>query len=218
MKSEKRHELQKNELADWLGEQIELAKPHAPMIILGLVLAVALGALAIYYVNVGATAGAGEWSEYFAALSDPAPEVALEKVATGNPRSPVAFWAWQSLGDRHLSRGQTELFKDRPASKISLEKAEAAYKKAEATTDAMLKSRARLSLAKLYESIDKPEEAARYYKLVADAEKDRALGKAAAAGEKRATDPREVALLAWFAQQMSDLPNDLPERPQSQLP
>src|SRR5687768_7138686 len=29
MKAEKRHELQQNELADWLGEQIEAAKPYS---------------------------------------------------------------------------------------------------------------------------------------------------------------------------------------------
>ncbi|MDX1946838.1 MAG: hypothetical protein SFU86_15660 [Pirellulaceae bacterium] len=221
-KAEKRHELQQNELADWLGEQIEVAKPHLPMIILGSVLAVALVGLMIFWINAGTTAGADVWSEYFAAFGEPEPAAALEQVATKHPNSPVAYWAWQSLGDHHLSLGQMELFSNRELAKASLEKAEAAYKKAEGTHDSMLKNRARLGLAKVYVSLDKPEEAAKIYKLIADADRNRVLGKSAELSEKQVQAKREVELLAWFAKQSpprpGGMPDDLPARPDLSIP
>lgn len=82
-------------------------------------------------------------------------------------------------------------------------------------------------MGKVYEALCKPEDALKYYKLVADTQKDSAIGKAAAKAAKRMENPRDVKLLAWFAQQTPKkpsplsgpgggapgLPNDLPDRP-----
>jgi tetratricopeptide (TPR) repeat protein len=232
MKAEKRHELQQNELADWLGEQIEAAKPYGTtiaIVVLGGLLAIGL---AIYLASAGNPASAGAWSQYFAAFNDREPAVALKQLAEEQPNTSAALWAQQSIGDINLSQGSIQLFSDREEAKKMLEKAEVAYKEVETkATDSMLKSRSRLGLAKLYEATNKPEEAKRYYEMVVAAEKDSAIGKAAAAGAKRVSDPREVALLAWFDAQkprkpapfpgaggLPGLPNDLPERPDLSLP
>jgi tetratricopeptide (TPR) repeat protein len=232
MKAEKRHELQQNELADWLGEQIEAAKPYGTtiaIVVFGGLLAIVL---AIYLANAGNPASAGAWSQYFAAFNDREPAVALQQLATEQPTSPVALWALQSVGDINLSQGSIQLFSDREEAKKMLGKAETAYKEVESkATDSMLKSRSRLGLAKLYEATNKPDEAKKYYQMVVDAEKESAIGKAAAQGVKRLSDPREVALLAWFDAQkprkpapfpgaggLPGLPNDLPERPDLSLP
>jgi hypothetical protein len=71
-----------------------------------------------------------------------------------------------------------------------------------------------------------------YYKLVADAEKDSAIGKAATADAARMKDSREVAFLDWFAKQtprrpapmpgmggnIPGLPKDLPDLPDIGIP
>ncbi len=232
MKAEKRHELQHNELSDWLGEQIEAAKPYGTTI--GIVVVgglIAIG-LAIYIASAGNPASAGAWSDYFAAFNDREPAVALKQLTEERPDTAAALWAQQSIGDINMSQGSIEMFSDRIEAKKKLEKAEAAYKEVEAkATDPMLKSRARLGLAKVYEATNRPDDAKKQYEAVVASEKDSAIGKAAAAGVERLSDPREVALLAWFDAQtprkpaplsgsggLPGLPNDLPERPDLSLP
>ena len=232
MKAEKRHELQKNELAGWLGEQIEIARPYAGTIAFVAVGVAAIVGLVIYLNNAGNPAAAGAWSQWSSAFNDREPAVALNQLAQERADSPVALWALQSVGDINLSQGSMQLFSDREEAKQSLEKAEKAYLEVEKkATDRMLKSRARLGLAKVYEATNKPAEAKKFYELVAQDQKDSAIGKLAAEGVERMSDPRQVELLAWFAAQkprkpapfpgqggLPGLPNDLPERPDLSLP
>ncbi len=232
MKAEKRHELEKNELADWLGEQIELAKPYAPTIGIVVIGGIAIALLAIYVIGSGGAASARAWSGYFSAIQEPQPELPLEGFAKDMPDSSASLWALQAVGDINLAEGSQLLFTNREDAKKSLDKAEQVLKRVEAgATDPALKTRARLSLGKVYESLCRPEEAKKYYEQVVAAEKDSALGKLAARAVKRLADPREVALLAWFAEQkprkpapgigtggLPGFPNDLPERPDLSLP
>src|SRR4029079_14263645 len=102
----------------------------------------------------------------------------------------------------------------------------------EQADDLMLKNRARLGLARDYESTFKPDEARKYYEHVAASEKNSRLGKQADAYAKRLKDSRELAFLDWFASQtpkrpapfpgmgpnVPGLPNDLPERPNFEIP
>ena len=232
MKAEKRHELEKNELADWLGEHIEAVKPYAPTIGIVVVGGVCAILLAIYLAGSGGTASARAWSAYFTAASEPLPELPLEAVVKDIPGTPAALWALLTVGDINLEEGARLMFSDREAAKKELEKAEQALTRVEAeANDPVLKTRAKLSLGKVYESLCQPEKARKYYEEVAAAEKDSAIGKLAERSARRMADPREVALLAWFAEQkprrpspgfgpggLPGLPNDLPERPDLSLP
>jgi hypothetical protein len=233
MKSDRRHELQTNELADWLGQRLEAFKPHATSITIGaaILLVAVLGS--IWYFGGEDKASAKSWSQYFAAFNDREPGKALEKLAADQPGSTAALWALQSVGDMNVAQGAAMLFSDREEAKKLLEKAELAYKQVEAgATDPMLKARARLGLGKVYESRLKPDDARRYYEVVAESHKETAIGKEAAADVRRMNDQRQIALLAWFAKQepkkpaplsglggrTPGLPSDLPERPDISLP
>jgi len=232
MKAEKRHELEQNELADWLGEQIEAAKPYAPTIGIALVGGILVILLVIYLVSSGGTASARAWSSYFMAFNQREPEVTLETFAKDMPNTPASLWAVQAVGDIHLSRGAMQLFSDREEAKKSLDKAEASLLQVEKEAqDKMLKTRARLSLGKLYETLCKPDDAKKYYEMAVADEGDSAIGKLAKRAVERLSDPRDVELLAWFAEQkprrpvpgfgpggLPGLPNDLPERPDFSLP
>lgn len=223
-----RHEREHNELADWMAERLEAFRPHATQItIVALIILVAvLGA--IYYFGTENQASATDWSEYFAAFNQREPEKALEKLHKDKPNSPAGLWAAQTLGDMNVSRGAGLMFSDRERAKDHLDKADAFYKQVEAgAKDTALVARARLGLGKVYESLCKPEEALRYYQMVAASEKDSAIGKVAQRAAQRMEDPRQVELLAWFATQepkrpapltgpgggLPGLPNDLPDRP-----
>jgi hypothetical protein len=232
MKAEKRHEMEKNVLADWLGEQIEAAKPYAPTIGIALVGGACAILLVIYLLGSGGAASARAWSTYFSAISDRDPVLPLEAFVKEMPNSPASLWAMQAVGDISLTQGSQQLFTDREEAKKSLDKAEVALKKVEAEAkDPLLKTRSRLSLGKLYETLCKPAQAKKYYELVVESEKDSAVGKVAQRAVKRLSDPRETELLAWFAEQkprkpspglgsggLPGLPNDLPERPDLSLP
>jgi hypothetical protein len=232
MKAERRHELKHNELADWMGERLEMLRPHATGILLGvgLLLAIVLGS--VWYFSGETAAASKAWSQYFQAFSEREPQKILQNLADEQSGSKAAWWAVIALGDINLSEGAGMLHTDRSEAKKRLELAEQAYKKAELSDDRMLKNRARLGLAKVKESQCLPDEARKYYELVAQSEKDSAIGKAAATDAKRMNDRREVAFLDWFAGQtpkrpapfpglgggIPGLPNDLPERPDIGLP
>jgi len=233
MKSDRRHELQTNELADWLGDRMAVLQPHATAITTGVIVAAVLLVGGIWYFSGESRAASGNWSAYFAAFNNREPGKALETVAKERPGTTAALWALQAVGDMNLAQGAALLFSDRTEAQKLLQQAEAAYKQVDAgATDPVLKARARLGLGKVYESLCKPDEALKYYESVAESQKGTALGKVAAAAVQRMKSDRDVALLAWFATQTPkkpapipgvggggpSLPNDLPERPNISLP
>jgi hypothetical protein len=226
MKSDRRHELKHNELSDWLGERMQTIQPHATAIALGAVALFAAVIIAIRYFGMEDSASAQGWSKYFNAVNDREPTKVLEKLATQSAGSKPSLWAHQAMADMQLSQGAAMLHTDRSEAQKLLQKAEASYKHIENASDPMLKTRARLGLAKVYESLCKPEEARKYYEMVAEAGRSEAIGKAAAEDAQRLKNSRQVAFLEWFAKQqpkrpapmsglgggLGGLPN-LPDRP-----
>jgi len=232
MKAERRHELKHNELADWLGEHLEVLRPHATGIVVGLVILAVVVLGSFWYLSGESHATSRAWSVYFDAFNEREPQKALQSLTTEHSGSKAAWWALEAVGDMNLGEGAALLYSDRGEAQKRLDAAEKAYKQVEASDDPMLKARARLGLGKLKESMCMPEEAYKYYKLVADSEKDSAIGKAAAADAARMKYSREVAFLEWFAKQtprrpapmsgigggVPGLPRSLPDRPDIELP
>src|SRR5262245_58706088 len=232
MKAERRHELKHHELADWLGEHLQTLKPHATGIVLGAVLLLVIVLGSVWYFGGENQASARAWNEYFSALNEREPQKVLQNVVTDRSGSKAAWWALAALGDMNLGEGAALLHSDRSEAEKRLEAAERAYKQVEASDDPILKSRAWLGLAKVYESKCQPDKAHEFYEMVAKNQPESAIGKAAASSARRMKDPREVEFLQWFAQQtpkrpvpfpgmggsIPGLPGDLPERPDIGLP
>ena len=103
MKAERRHELKHNELADWLGERMEILKPHATGILLGVVLLVLLVLGGVLYFSGESRAAATAWSDYFGALNEEQDELmteVLRRAVAAVQRVDYADWLEKQLGGR----------------------------------------------------------------------------------------------------------------------
>ena len=230
MKADRRHELQQNELADWLGEKIEALKPHAAQITLAIALVVLALLVGSWWWSGSSKATALNWSGFFAAVNKPRDrEKALEDLIVKERGTPAALWAQLTLGDENARQGVAALFTDRIEAQKLLLKAQEAYKAVEsaAASDPSLQGRARLGLGKVFGALCQPTDAQKYYEQAAASLKDTALGKAAAADAERMKRKDQIDMLAWFAAQtpkkpaplpgfgggIPGMPNDLPARP-----
>jgi hypothetical protein len=236
MKSEKRHELQKNELADWIGNHAEGASEYFWPIVGGVVAAFALAVGIAYYLNTREAVAAVAWDKYYQAHAEVERDAELQKVAKDYASSSAAQWAQIGYADLNLARGANLMFKDRSDASSKLKEAEIAYQAViDNARDPEVITRAQFGMARTKETQCQPEEARKHYELVAKAEKDSPLGKAAARSAARMADPETVEFLAWFAKAQPrkptpvghggipglpplNVPTDLPERPDISLP
>lgn len=169
MKTERRHELATNVLADWLGEKIEALKPYSAAVSVTalLVVAIIFAGIVLYQKRSASTAEA--WSQYFSAIEGQSPDEAsdkLEAVVLDHPGSPAGMWSRLSLADGHLSNGVEDLFKDRAAARNALDQARDEYQTVldEAPRESLLAERATFGLAETYESQNELEPARKHYR------------------------------------------------------
>lgn len=236
MKSAKRHELQTNQLADWIGNHAEGAADYFWPVVGGVVVAFAAAVGIAWYVSSQDATAALAWDQYYQAFSERDRESFLKKVADDHPSSAAALWARQSVADISLAKGANLMFSDRPEATNKLREAETNYKEVLAKArDPFLRTRAQYGMARCQETLCQPEKAYEYYAKVAASEKDSPLGKASARDAARMKKPETVAFLEWFVKQEPkkpvptghggipgmppfQVPNDLPERPDISLP
>lgn len=238
MKADKRHELQKNELADWLGNHAEGAADYFWPIVGGVVVAFALAIGVVWYMNSRDAASATAWGKYFQAHGEREDErgAAMKKVADTYKDSVAAQWAKLGYADLALAKAANLMFNDRSEATAKLKEAKDAYEELlKSARDPEILTRAQFGMARTLETDCKPEEAKKYYELVAKADKDSALSKAAARDAERMSDPQTVEFLNWFATAQPrkptpighggipglpplNVPTDLPERPDLSLP
>jgi tetratricopeptide (TPR) repeat protein len=122
MKSERRHELERNQLLAWLLNASEQVKPYLNKV-LGGVAVLLLVILAFTLVNryrEGQASGA--WDDYFASLSG-ADRTALENVAQKHPGTIAAHWALETLANLELESGCNLLFVNKTSANLELRKA-----------------------------------------------------------------------------------------------
>lgn len=184
MKTERRHELEHNELADRVGASFEQVAPYGKQIaaLLVAVLVVVLG----YRWYTGSVRAKDEkaWEAYYQAMamrsSDASggqnlrrsklSEVISNKNFSG---SPAIVWARLSLADDELERGIDHLFNNRTEGEKDLEKAKEDYQgvikegaKLSAKHSSVLLPRAKMGLARSLESLGDVKDALKTYKEV----------------------------------------------------
>ena len=200
-----RHELEKNLLADWLAEKIDVLKPFATHLTVAAIIVVAAIAGAIYFFSQNSTGGARAWATYFAAFGEQKVDEAL-KDAIEKPEvtgTPAELWARLAYADRQFGLAAFQAAQDPAEAKLSLANAEKTLVEIEdKTKDPALLSRARFTLGRVYETQNRLEQAREYYQKVAESSKDTAIGKASAAAVKRLDPQGEVSqVIGWLAEQ-----------------
>lgn len=206
MKTERRHELATNVLADWLGEKIETLKPYSTAIS-ATVLAVAVAIFAyVYWSQKNQARQAQGWESFFKALDERGREDADESllnVADEYANSPAGNWSRLSLADAQLAKGVDQLFNDRAASKQTLDDAVESYRAVleDAPDDSPLAERATFGLAEAYESKNDLDKAREQYRALVDRWPDGAF---TALAQERLNDLDQKGtkdFYDWFAKQ-----------------
>ncbi len=164
MKSERRHELQTNALADWLGTEIERVRPYQTTL-LGVVLLLALLAVAgAYWKYHSAVQSAEAWQGMLG--GNPNVLFGLMEQHSGEP---VGTMAALVAGDFLFSQGVQQRFTNRAAANESLSKASDCYKRVlAADASPMAKERATFGVARVLETMNKLPEAEQAYKAVTE--------------------------------------------------
>lgn len=171
MKTERRHELARNELADWIGDKIEALKPYSTALTAtALAVVVAVCAFMLWSRKSESRRAEG-WQKYFTA-NDPSQQSDEEllKVIDDYPRTSAALWARVSIADRQLAKGIDQLFNDRALARQSLDEAVEGFRTAldEASDDPFLAERATFGLAEAYEAKNDLAQARERYRAVID--------------------------------------------------
>jgi len=201
MKAERRHELQENELAHWLQQQIEGVKPHGRLIAWSVAAAVAACALVIVGMNYyGASRTAG-WSEYIQAAELEGGE-GLTQVADAYPKSPAGMWAACMAADQDLTLGTVDLYSDRDKGEKLINKAILGFNTVlEHSHSAVLIQRALFGVGVAYESLAEFEKAEGYYQRLIDEYPETTLAKTAKERKAAVNDRHALEDVAFFYEQ-----------------
>lgn len=204
MKSERRHELQENELADWLEKAIDAVTPHLKTI-LGVVVAVIVFFLAYtVWQNRVAAGQQAAWDDFYAAAASENAETDMLKLADAHPGAPAGLWGRLFVADSQLAEGTQNLFTNRAAAKPKLKEAVANYRSvAENATGKYepLVERALYGEAKGYEALGEKtdlDQAMKLYQQVTEQFPDGALASDCKARVEALKKPVTKAFYDWF--------------------
>ena len=205
MKSERRHELAENDLADSVENLAERVRPYVATILtaaIGGLVAVIVG---LFVSSRWEASRAESWDACLAALTT-GNEDAFREVLIRYPATPAAQWAELVLADRAVSEATSLLFqKLDPANDIArqrLEQAVAAYQGllAEQPTG-MIAERATFGLAKARECLGELDEARRGYETLAKEYADSPMADLAAARATELARADTKQFYDWFFEQ-----------------
>lgn len=168
MKSERRHELEKNTLANWLGENADRVKPYANTILGALLVVVLLFLVWTWWSGHSVSASAQAWNELHAAmqksLSTQNAED-LDAVVEKYPGAKAALWAAVTAGDLRLGFAAESRFSNKAVADDELKAAVENYLYVlDETKDGTLRERAAFGLARAYETQGNVDKAVACYK------------------------------------------------------
>jgi len=193
MRSERRHELQSNELADWLAESAEKIKPYTNAILGVVVILVAVLGGYFWWTQKSAAQEARGWDRFLAAQQPRD----LEDVIAEFPDTPVAYWAHTTIGDMQTAMGCNRLFDNKAAAMDDLRDGQKHFQEALAgSRHPVILERATFGLARNIEAQAKElDEAIKYYKEVVEKWPD---GAYAVMANLRLEDLSQESTRKWY--------------------
>jgi hypothetical protein len=215
MKTERRHELQTNTLADWTGQHIEQMRPHGKKVLGAAILGAAIIITAVVLVSDRQDAKQLAWNDFYLAFALRDRE-ALAKVSQNHPGTKVALWAQKSQADLDLSSGLTALYTNRDEAYRLLGEARQSYGDVvdRAAGDDQLLVPALLGLAQVNEATNNLDKARDYYQKLVQQYAGTSEAEQAASRLEALKDPEEQQFYAWFDRQKPSLgSSSLPQLP-----
>jgi hypothetical protein len=203
MKTERRHELATNELADMLAGLIEIVKPYSMYIGGTLVAVVMLIGVAAFYSNKSKVAEAEGWNELFA-IPPTAPDRRdkLLDVADAWAGTPVGVYAVLLAANDDLREGAEKLFEDRADARTHLRDAADGFKRARSeSSESLVQEQACIGLARAHECLNELDEARTFYKEIVDRWPKGMYGEYAKTRLEDLDRPTTRSFYDWFATQ-----------------
>ena len=223
MKSERRHELQHNELAEWLYNAGQQLKPYQNSILAGVVALAVLVVGYTWWARHNVTRINDAWTELGRATDNLSPEM-LANVAEEYPNTLVGQTAGVVLGDLRLFAACNQRFTSATIADRELKAAQEAYSKIlQKNLSETLQERATFGLARGKETGGNLDDAKRLYSAVANQWPE---GAYAAAAKQRLADFKEPEMKLMFTDlrkfepkgEFSDEPGALGPPPSSSPP
>jgi hypothetical protein len=201
MKSERRHELQQNDLAIYLDRINKSIEPYSRIIAI-VVAGLFIGAIALmYYSSEQSGKRSVATFDLIKASASQDSEVLLE-VGERYPDTIAGAWARIYQGRQYLVEGIQALYNDRENAEQLLADAQAAFRNAMASSnDPLLRSRAHFGIARALESLGDVDAAIESYGDVIAVNESEAMVKEANDRIETLTHPRTQEFLAWFSDQ-----------------
>jgi hypothetical protein len=170
MKSERRHDLETNELAVRVQDWVEQLKPYASQIALVIVGFLLLAFLLSAWGNTTSATDQAAWDEFTLATYSNDPEWSSMKMLASNEEfagTPVPEWAYLAWSDRQLLLASTTYLVDRKATTDRIQEVQKIYEKlADGSSNPQIQDRARYGLAQSLEMQGKLDEAIKKYESV----------------------------------------------------
>lgn len=201
MKTDRRHELQTNVLADWIGKHLQQVQGYSKTILAVILLVIAAAVGGTFLVQGQSARSQAGWNQFFLAFGERDPE-ALEIVATANQGTTAGVWARLAEADLKLDEGIRDLYTNRDNAKKNLAEAERNYLAVDmAGTSPLLRERAWFGLGQVYESLAELDKAKQYYGKLVSNSPTSALGKEAKVRSDALSDESMAKWYNWFANQ-----------------
>jgi hypothetical protein len=167
MKSERRHDLETNELAIQMQDFLDRVKPYASQIALVIVGLVALAYIGRIWTNASSATESSAWDEYTLASYSSDPELRSMKLLAENEEfagTGVPEWAYLAWADRQVLLASQTYLTDRNATTKRLEDAQGVFSSlADDSNSQQIQDRARYGLAQVLEMLGKVDEARSAY-------------------------------------------------------
>lgn len=233
MKSERRHELKQNELAQRVGASLQLIQPYWRWIA-GVAVMLATGVFVVRFIsNSQHKAQQVGWMEFLEAVADRNPD-ALLQVADDHAGDSVAPWAQHVSAQAKLIEASSAIYFDRAAAQKDFRLAVDGFNAVLGqTTETLLRQRAQFGLGQAYEGLNELDKAMESYEVFATGPQDgklenedwseSAIGRQAQRRIDSLREPQTKEFYKWFFAQEPPAPilpawGDSPGLPFGQLP
>ena len=229
MSSERRHQLEHNELAVWLFKVNKSIEPYSKQIAILVSLSI-VALLAWSFLSSEEVAKRSDATLQLIQASGSGDAVMLGQVAESYQGTASGSWAKLYEGQALVSQGIQTIFTDRTGAEELLQQAEDVLLSAvNSSTETLLVSRGHYGIAQAREALGEVEKAIESYDQVIQVNESEAMVKRAEARIEALERPESKAFLAWFSEQDFSPPdpslpptlpggNTLPEMPEIGLP